>query len=255
VPAADSIRELDLELDPSWAIGGRPHGGYLARLLAESALDETHPDPMAVSVHFLSPPEPGAATVASTRLRSGRRVSTTRCQLIEGGEPRAEALVTAGRVEPPGEARLATPPPPSPPAPEGLFRAPSEGGPFRVGHLDHVDLRMDPETAGWAVGQPAGRAEYRAWMRRDDGADPSLLDLLVFADAMPPTTFDVGILGWVPTLELTVLLRAQPAPGWVLVRQRSRLISDGWLDEDCEIWDSTGALVAQGRQLAGYREA
>ncbi len=90
-------------------------------------------------------------------------------------------------------------------------------------------------------------------MRRDDGADASPLDLLVFADAMPPVTFDLGLMGWVPTLELTVLLRGVPAPGWLRVLQRARLLRDGWLDEECEIWDSSGRLVAQARQLAGYR--
>ena len=104
-----------------------------------------------------------------------------------------------------------------------------------------------------AVGAPAGVAEVRAWLRRDDGDDASMLDLLVFADALPPVTFDLGLMGWVPTVELTVLLRALPAPGWVRAVQRARLLQDGWLDEECELWDSEGRLVAQARQLAGYR--
>ena len=124
---------------------------------------------------------------------------------------------------------------------------------LRVGQLEHNELRIDPDTAGWAVGAPAGVAEVRAWLRRDDGDDPSLLDLLVFADALPPVTFDLGLFGWVPTLELTVLLRGLPAPGWVKAVQRASLLQDGWLDEECLLWDSRGRLVAQARQLAGYR--
>jgi hypothetical protein len=124
---------------------------------------------------------------------------------------------------------------------------------MRVGHLDHVESRMDVATAMWAVGAPAGNAEVRTWLRRDDGNDPSLLDLLVFADALPPVTFDLGLMGWVPTLELTVLIRALPAPGWIKARQTSRLLQGGWLDEECDLWDSEGRLVAQARQLAGYR--
>lgn len=254
---AGTAVESAVELDGSWAIAERPHGGYLLTLLAEAALDADHPDPLAVSAHFLSPPQPGSATIAATRLRTGRRVSTTRCQLIEAGELRVEALVTTGRLPEAGEVRFATPALPPIPDAEGLFRAPasSPGSPFHVGHLDHVDLRMDPATSGWALGAPDGRAEYRAWMRRDDQAAASLLDLIVFADAMPPTTFDLGMAGWVPTVELTVLLRSRPAPGWVLVRQRSALVADGWVDEECDIWDSTGRLVAQARQLASYRES
>jgi hypothetical protein len=90
-------------------------------------------------------------------------------------------------------------------------------------------------------------------MRRDDEGDASPLDLLVFADAMPPVTFDLGLMGWVPTLELTVFVRGLAAPGWLRVVQRARLLRDGWLDEECEVWDSEDRLVVQARQLAGYR--
>lgn len=246
-----------VELDASWAIAERPHGGYLLRLLAEAALDGEHPDPLAVSAHFLSPPRPGTAAIHTERLRRGRRVSTTRCQLVEDGELRVEALVTSGRLPSGTSPRFAAPAMPAVPDPAGLPRAPAStpGSAFHVGHLDHVDLRMDPETSGWALGAPAGRAEYRAWLRRDDAAAASPLDLIVFADALPPTTFDLGMAGWVPTVELTVLVRGTPAPGWVLVRQRSALVADGWLDEECDIWDSSGRLVAQARQLASYRDS
>ena len=55
------------------------------------------------------------------------------------------------------------------------------------------------------------------------------------------------------TVELTVLVRAVPAPGWLVERQRARLLEDGWLDEECDIWDSRGRLVCQARQLASFR--
>ena len=124
---------------------------------------------------------------------------------------------------------------------------------MRVGHLDHVESRIDVASMLWAVGEPQRQCEYRAYLRRDDGDDPSMLDLLVFADALPPVTFDLGLMGWVPTVELTVLVRGLPAPGWIRAVQRARLLQDGWLDEECELWDSAGRLVAQARQLAGYR--
>jgi hypothetical protein len=39
-------------------------------------------------------------------------------------------------------------------------------------------------------------------------------------------------------------------PGWLEVHGSGRLVSDGWFDEEVEIWDSAGRLVAQSRQLA-----
>ena len=37
------------------------------------------------------------------------------------------------------------------------------------------------------------------------------------------------------------------------VSERVPWLADGWLDEECELWDSNGRLVAQARQLAAYR--
>jgi acyl-CoA thioesterase len=41
-----------------------------------------------------------------------------------------------------------------------------------------------------------------------------------------------------------------PALGWLACRASTRHLIDGYHDEDFEIWDSTGRLVAQSRQLA-----
>jgi hypothetical protein len=247
----------DVAIDPSWSIGGRPHGGYLLATAVAAALDEQHPHPLAVSAHYVASPAETAATVEVERIRTGRRVASSRLRLVQEGAVQVEVLLSSGRWSQEAEPYWSSPagPPDLPPV-ESCPRAPSTGpGGNRVGHLDHVDLRPDPETVRWALGEPAGAAEVRGWLRRDDGADPSVLDLLVFADALPPVTFDLGLYGWVPTLELTVLLRGLPAPGWVRAVQRARLLQDGWLDEECELWDSRGRLVAQARQLAGYRTA
>jgi hypothetical protein len=83
----------------------------------------------------------------------------------------------------------------------------------------------------------------------------SPLDLLVLADALQPVPMDLGVPGWFPTVELTVLVRAVPAEGWLVGEQTATLLQDGWFDEDCTIWDSRGRLVCQARQLAGYRLA
>jgi acyl-CoA thioesterase len=52
------------------------------------------------------------------------------------------------------------------------------------------------------------------------------------------------------TVELTVHFRARPAPGWLAYRTSTRNVSAGYFEEDAELWDSAGHLVAQSRQLA-----
>jgi hypothetical protein len=52
------------------------------------------------------------------------------------------------------------------------------------------------------------------------------------------------------TVQLTVHLRARPAPGWLACRAVTRYVAGGYHEEDFEVWDSAGTLVAQSRQLA-----
>ena len=244
----------DVHVDESWSVGGKPHGGFLLRTAVARALDEAHPHPLAVSAHYVSSPDHGDARVEVERLRTGRRVASSRVRIAQEDAVRAEVLVSAGTLSSADPYWTAPGEPPVLPPLEDCPRTPAVGPTgVKVGYFDHVDLRMDMATAQWALGRPAGHAEVRGWMRRDDGADASPLDLLVFADAMPPVTFDLGLMGWVPTLELTVHLRGLAAPGWVRVVQRATVLRDGWLDEVCEIWDSADQLVVQARQLAGYR--
>ncbi|MGO1753072.1 MAG: thioesterase family protein, partial [Brevibacterium aurantiacum] len=66
----------------------------------------------------------------------------------------------------------------------------------------------------------------------------------------PPVMFDLGRFNWAPTMELTAHVRAVPAPGWIGVKVSTRNIAGGMFEEDCELWDSAGRLVAQSRQLA-----
>jgi acyl-CoA thioesterase len=239
-------------------VAGRPNGGYLLALVARAALEAVgQPDPLAVSAHFLAPADPGPAEVEVRGLRAGRSLSTARATLLQEGAPRLEALVTAGRIDPdaaPGW-RRATGPAGLPPVDQCVPGQPEMPGGMRADLLDHLDLRVDPATTGWFVGRPGGRLEMRGWVRFADGRAADPLALLQVVDALPPTSFELGLASWAPTVELTVYLRGVPAPGWLAVVVRGQLWQGGWFDEDAEVWDSAGRLVAQSRQLAGARPA
>jgi hypothetical protein len=123
----------------------------------------------------------------------------------------------------------------------------------RIAIMDQVDLRLEPDSLGFAAGRPSGRGELRGWLAlpAEEAFDPT--SLLYALDALPPATFDVEMTGWVPTLELTTYVRALPAPGPVQILQTASLIDAQRVDEVCWVWDRTGRLVAQGTQLAGIR--
>jgi acyl-CoA thioesterase len=245
-----------VEVDGTWSVGGIPNGGYLLALMLRCARDASaHPHPVATSAHFLRPPSAGPAEVLVETLRSGRLVTSQRVRLVQGGRTSVEALATSTQLSNHATPQWsALPPTPLPPVEECVQADPDLPTGVHVGLLDHLDLRLDPATIGWFAGHPAGQLEMRGWLRLRDGTSPDPFVLALAVDGLPPTVFGLGRLGWAPTIELTFLVRGLPAPGWLSVHVRGRLVQDGWFDEEAEVYDSAGRLVAQSRQLARVSE-
>jgi acyl-CoA thioesterase len=215
-----------------------------------------HLDPLSVSGYYLSTARPGPAVVRTEVLRAGRSMSTGSASLVQvtdGRElERLRVLATYGDLaDLTGDVRTAATPPVLPP-PEECVRAADAPPSFmeQAALLQRLDLRLDPACVGWARGRPSGRGLIQGWLRMADGREPDPLLMLLAVDALPPVTFDLGMLGWTPTLELTVHVRVAPAAGWLRVVHSSRNVAGGLLEEDAEVWDSAGRLVAQSRQLA-----
>lgn len=58
-----------------------------------------------------------------------------------------------------------------------------------------VETRLDPATAGWALGAPSDEPVLRAWVRFADDREPDPLALVTFADALPPALWATGLFG------------------------------------------------------------
>ena len=244
-----------VDLQPGWDVGsGILNGGYLLAVVARAAVaDSPHPHPVAVSASYLRATPPGPATLAVTPGPAGRTLAHTGVVLSGAEGPTLSVQVTTATLS--DDAPVHSSPMPEVPAVEECLAA--QPGADMGGHpvpavgLRHrVETRLDPATAGWALGTPSGEPVMRAWLRLADGRDPDPFALLLFADVLPPTSWSMGLMGWAPTVQLQVLVRALPAPGWCLAEARATEIAGGWLDEEYRIWDSTGRLVAQSRQLA-----
>jgi acyl-coenzyme A thioesterase PaaI-like protein len=253
---ANGEHRFRAEVDPEWTIGGKPNGGYLLSLLGRAAaLSGPHPHVIAASAHYLHSPDPGAVDVEVEPLRVGRSASQTRVRLLQETKPCVEAVITTAQLDPdaapywdgglPARSETAYDD-----CPRLIASLPSGN---RVAIMEQVEVRLEDASLGFTRGQPRGRGELWGWLTLpdDEAFDP---EALVFAvDAFPPATFDIEFAGWVPTLELTVYVRALPAPGPVQILHRAHLIEGQRVDESCVVWDSTGRLVAQGTQLAGIR--
>lgn len=244
------------DVHPEWTIAGKPNGGYLLALLGRAAVEVSpHPHPIAASAHYLHSPEPGPVEVAVEVLRAGRSASQLRARLVQDGRPCIEALLTTSELVPDTKPHWAGGvPDPGPGRFEDGVRVPPTtptGLPASI--MGQVDLRLSADSLGFAAGRPSGRGELRGWLALPHGEAFDPLSLVYAVDAFPPATFDVEPSGWVPTLELTVYVRALPAPGPVQVLHEAHLIDAQRVDEACWVWDSTGRLVAHGVQLAGIR--
>jgi hypothetical protein len=251
----------DIDLSAGWTIINAVNGGYLLAVLGRALADTLpHPDPFTITAHYLTASQPGPAVVRTETVRTGRTLSTGQASLFqyddEGREvERIRVLASYGDLAAlPDDVRTTAKPPSLPPM-EHCFGP--EDGPAPVegssAITDRLMLKLDPATLGWALGQPSGKGEMRAWFGLADGRDPDPLSLLLAVDALPPTAFEMGLKGWVPTVELTVHVRARPAAGPLRVAITTRNLAGGFLEEDAEVWDSADRLVAQSRQLARVR--
>ena len=247
-------------IDEEWSIAGKPNGGYLLALCANAALamlragGEHHPHVIAATGTFLSAAPFGPTRIQVEELRRGRGSSVLRTRVLgDGGEARVEALITVGRLHPGMSPHHDDVQPVTLPAPGACVRLPADAPGFHVPLMNVVSEQLDPACLGWATGSPSGQGELRGYLSFDDGRDFDPLSLVMAVDAYPPPTFDLGLVGWVPTMTLSTWVRALPAAGPLRVRSRARLVQDNLVDETCDLWDSAGRLVATGHQLAGVR--
>ncbi len=251
-PSGDGTYDADLR--PGWVIGGGVNGGYLLAVLAHAVRrSSAHPDPFSISAYYLAASRPGPAVVTTGALREGGTTSTFAVDLAQEDTPRITALATFGDLDRmPDDVGTTADEPDLPPREQcwGMDLAPEEYRASAPPLLDRFSLLLDPATSGWALGRPSGRGLIQAWFRLQDDREPDPLALLLAVDAMPPVTFELGRTGWAPTLELTAHVRADPAPGWLKLRHETRNLAGGLFEEDSEVWDSAGRLVAQSRQLA-----
>jgi acyl-coenzyme A thioesterase PaaI-like protein len=244
-------------LGAEWTVaGGRLHGGVMLALVTRTGLVDlaAHTggpvlDPLVVGAEFLRAPEQGSARIETEVVKVGRRVSVVRSTLFQNDRPAVSATVSAGRLpeEPPlwsdaggtGPGTLPVEPPSDALRTSADVPRPS---PLALS----CDIRLDPATFRRA---DHPRPVLRGWVR-PLGEPADVLFALFTGDALPPVVVNLGLPGWAPTVQLTALLRARPAPGWLRVEMRSREVAGSSFDVDATVLDARGRLVCQGRQLA-----
>ena len=257
-PVEGSPGTWEVELAERWNVGRNQNGGVLLATASERLAESVgQPHPFAVTGHFLAAAAAGPATVRASAVKPGRTYATATGELWQDDRERMRIVGAygdlAGRGESPSPILPPAPDLPDPEACDDLFEilTASVGERSLTKSLRNFEIRVDP-AGGWGATSEPAEPRLRGWVRfRDDETvTPSML--VALADGFPPSILGHTEIGWLPTIELTVHVFAAPPAGepWLRAELHTRSIVGGLLDEDGELWDATGRLVARFRQLA-----
>lgn len=241
-------------LAEGWDIFGVTNGGYLMAICTRAMQAESGGRTLlSATGTFMNPAAPGPVSIRVEMLKEGKRLSTLRAILSDGNRDLVHVtgvFADAARTDHP--VRLITRDPPQLPEPADCILAePADDAPIPPPFTGKVELRVPPDDARSMMDMEGGEGRSRGWFRLRDGEAMDGHAVVLAADAFPPAIFysSLGV-GWTPTVDLTVQIRDPHPTGWLACEYRTRFISDGMLEEDGEIWDRSGQLVALSRQLA-----
>lgn len=240
-------------IDHGWWIEAGPNGGYLAAILMRALLAEVDdPDRHArsLTIHYLARAVEGPASVTVVSERTGRTVQYLAARLTQGDKVIATASSAFAVLSPdaPSFADRTFPGYPPPEAIEGPTDPPNLV-PMR-GRYEYRHVTGAPWDG------PSTTAETGGWIRLQEPRPYDASVLAAMSDAWYPAIFTrIPRPMGVPTIDLTVHIRSIGAllalrpDDWVAVRFRTTTATEGFLEEDGELWAPDGTLLAHSRQL------
>jgi len=252
--ATESPGRLVGAVSGNWSINGNPNGGYLLALAAGAMLGACDKEATPIlTASFISRCQPGDAEIALSEIVRSRQFCRMEARLIQGKDEKVRAIGTF--MDPADNCfikRYEAPPPTI--APRDTCIPIPQLPKFTL--YDHMEVRLDPDCAGWMENRLTDRSEHKGWITFKDERPYDICALALVADAFPPAVFvSQGMMAWVPTIELSVNIRNIPRTRWLKCVFRTRFINCGLLEEDGEIWDEADELVAISRQIALFRQA
>jgi acyl-CoA thioesterase len=239
------------EVSPHWWTPRGPLGGYVMAIVMRAlalGVDDPARQPRSLTVHFLRPPEAGPVTVRPVVERSGRSVTNASARLEQDGRLLALSLATFSTPWP-GPELSDAPMPAVDPADDRDRSTRKVPGLQPPPFLDMLTMQ---HRFGAVPFSGADRAETGGWLGLREQRPLDALAVVVLADAWFPAPWPrLRALAPAPTVEMSVYFRAPlPLPDQLLLgRFRTRLVRDGFFEEDGELWSQNGKLVAQSRQL------
>ena len=240
------------QIAENWSINGVPDGGYLMAILTKAMMQhsEMKSTPI-ITANFLNRCEPGDASVTIEKMTTSKQFDRFQGSLSQKGKEKIrafgtfadenkECIVESYEASVPEIAEL-----------EKCVAVPEDPN-YTL--FSQLDIRLDPICTGWMSGKLSDTSEIKGWIKFKNDRPFDVLSILLIADSFPPAVISSqGMVAWVPTIELSVNIRKLPTTDWLKCSFRTRFITCGLLEEDGEIWDQKGELIAISRQIAQYR--
>jgi acyl-CoA thioesterase len=179
--------------------------------------------------------------------RAGRSLVFTTVRMHQGERLLAQSMIALGHGRSELEFQDLRPP---------QMRLPEEIAPVEipVGLRPPIAERFDYRQPVPAELGSLDRSDLWCWLRLVEPRPVDDAVLALMTDALAPAMFFRKVPMHVyPTIDLTVHLRNPPPVGyddWCLAHVATRTAASGFIEEDCDVYDRSGTLLAQGRQLA-----
>ena len=124
---------------------------------------------------------------------------------------------------------------------------------FTPAFIQQLECLIHPDHAWWNREKGSDNSDNEARCSaflEMEGGKPDQFCLSFYSDILPPVVSNkYGPLGWIPTITLTTHIRQLPSTSEVYADFKASEINKGYFEQDCNIWDLDGNLVASSRQL------
>ena len=222
-------------------------------ILANSLMQHGENKPLSIfTANFISRCAPGEADITIENIGISKNFARWQTGLTQNGQEKIRAFGTFINHDKGQAGKTYEASAPLMPSPDECVAIPEIPG-YTL--YSQMDARLTPDCAGWMQGNLSDTSEIRGWIRFRDERPLDVPAILLIADTFPPAVFaSQGMVAWAPTIELSVNMRHIPETQWLRSVFRSRFISNGIAEEDGEIWDESGELVAISRQIVRFRE-
>jgi acyl-CoA thioesterase len=235
-----------------WAINSVPNGGYILAILANAMLNVSKKNSTPIlTANYISRCASGDADLLVEIFSESSQFTRLQASLSQNGAEKVRAIGTfAEKKDTCFIERLESAAPEIAPL-EKCLQVPALQN-YTL--MDRIDVRIDPACAEWMLGQPGEKSEQKGWIKFQDDRHYDIPAIALISDSFPPAILaSQGIISWVPTIEFSVNIRNIPTTKWLKGIFRTKYINCGLLEEDGEIWDENGGLVAISRQIAQFR--